>query len=196
MDPARLLEICRERGIDRVAITDHNAFQGALEAAERDPERVILGEEIKTTQGELLGYYMQDFVPPGLTPQETIARLRDQGAVISVAHPCDPLRAGSWSKEDLTAILPLIDAVEIRNARTMSSRANRLAAALAAEAMLPGTAGSDAHAYLEIGRVQMRLPAFNDAQSFLKALHSAECFGRRSPLWVHLLSRYAAWRKK
>ena len=76
MSPARLLAVCRQRGVERVAVTDHDAIQGAFEAAALDPRRVIVGEEIRTTEGELLGYFMQEFVPPGLSPEETIARLR------------------------------------------------------------------------------------------------------------------------
>ncbi|MGH2607416.1 MAG: PHP domain-containing protein, partial [Anaerolineales bacterium] len=83
MRPERLVEVCRRRGIDRVAITDHNTTLGALEAARHDPERVIVGEEILTTRGELLAYFVTEEVPAGLAPREAIARLREQDAVIS-----------------------------------------------------------------------------------------------------------------
>lgn len=196
MTPARLLETCRRRGVDRIAITDHNAVAGAFEAAALDPVRVVVGEEIQTTEGEILAYYVREEVPPGLSPEETMERLRRQGAVISVSHPFDGVRPGAWREEDLSRILHLLDAIEVFNARVWSGRANRRAAAFARRARLPGTAGSDAHAYLEVGRAGLRLPAFDDAEGLRGALWEAEVVGRRSTYLVHLLSRYAAIRRR
>lgn len=195
MLPGRLIDIARRRGLQRLAITDHNAFDGALRAAEIDPELIIPGEEIMTTGGELLAYYVREHVPPGLTPERTIEVLRQQGAVISVAHPFDAFRKGHWGETELREILPLVDAVEVFNARVASPAANRRASALAAAAGKPGTAGSDAHAYLEVGRATMHLPEFHDAAGLRTALGGAEVRGRLSPYWVHLLSRYASWSK-
>ena len=196
MLPGRLIDVARRRGLQRLAITDHNVFDGARQAAEIDPELVIPGEEIMTTGGELLGYYIRELVPPGLTPQRTIDLLRQQGAVISVAHPFDTFRAGHWDEAELREILPLVDAIEVSNARVASVEHNRRASELAAAASKPGTAGSDAHAYLEVGRTTMRLPDFYDAESLRAALSAGEVRGRLSPYWVHLLSRYAVWRKQ
>jgi len=196
MLPAKLLEVCRARGIDRVAITDHNTIEGALEAHDLAPERVIVGEEIMTTCGEILGYFMREQIPAGLSPQATIQRLRMQGALISVSHPYDSVRAGSWSEADLRQILPLVDAIEVFNARTWSASANPRAQALAIEAGIRGTAGSDAHAYLEVGRAVMRLHDFDRPTGMLASLLSAQVEARRSSPLVHLLSRYASWRKR
>jgi predicted metal-dependent phosphoesterase TrpH len=195
MLPEHILEACVRRNIDRIAITDHNAINGALEAATLDPERVIIGEEIMTTQGELLGYFMKEFIPPGLTPQETISRLRSQGAFISVAHPFDYIRQGAWKEGALLEILDLVDALEVFNARTWSSNANRRAEELAKERKLLRTAGSDAHAPLEIGRAVMNLQSFNDAESMRQSLSTATIQARRSSPLVHLFSRYATLRK-
>jgi len=196
MLPARLIETARRRALQRLAITDHNAFEGARQAVRIDPELIIPGEEIMTTGGELLAYYVQELVPPGLTPEGTIEILRQQGAVISIAHPFDALRAGSWDEAELRQILPLVDAVEVFNSRVGSAGQNRRAAELAAAIGKPGTAGSDAHAYFEVGRTAVRLPAFHDADTLRAALPAAEVVGRLSPYWVHLFSRYAVWRKK
>ncbi|MEW6567943.1 MAG: PHP-associated domain-containing protein [Chloroflexota bacterium] len=193
--PDRLLELCRRRGLDRIAITDHNTIAGAREAAHLDPGRVIIGEEIHTTEGELLAFFLQEEVPPGLTPEQTIARLRAQGALISVSHPFDSLRSGGWSEVRLRTLLPMVDALEVFNARVWSSSANHQAAALATELGLLGTAGSDAHAYAEVGRVRMQLPSFDDASGFRQALIHARIVGRRSSPLVHLASRWATWCK-
>lgn len=195
MLPDRILEICRQREIDKVAITDHNTIEGALKAAELDPERVIIGEEIQTTKGELLAYFVRDLIPADLAPEDAIERLRSQGALISVSHPLDWMRDGAWSMEDLQRIMPLVDALEVFNARSWCSWSNRRAAGLAAGSGLLGTAGSDAHAYSEIGRAIMRMPVFRDAEEMRLALASAQIAGRRSTPLVHLASRYASVRK-
>lgn len=195
MQPRKLLAICRERGIDRLAITDHNNIRGALEAAAIDPQRVIMGEEIMTSGGELLAYFVQEQVPPGLSPEATIALLRAQDAVISVAHPFDSLRRGAWNLAQLMEIAPLVDAMETFNSRNFACRANRRAALFASQAGLLATAGSDAHAYLEVGRARMQLPDFESAQSFRLALADAKILARPSLPLVHLFSRYASLRK-
>ena len=195
MLPAKVLEVCRQRGIDRVAITDHNTIEGALRASKLDPERVIVGEEIRTQKGELIAYFVREEVPPGLEPEQAIERLRSQGAFISVSHPLDKLRSKNWSIEDLRSILPLVDALEVFNARSWCSLSDRRAAGLVAEYGLLGTAGSDAHAYAEIGRAIMRMPVFDSAEEMRNALANAQITGRRSMPLVHLASRYASVRK-
>jgi len=194
--PRGLLEVCRKRGIDRLAVTDHNSLGGALEAAALAPELFIVGEEILTTEGELLGYFMAEEVPAGLSPQETIDRLRRQGAVISVSHPYDYARQGAWREDVLRPLLPQVDALEAFNARTYSAGPNAQAAALARQAGVPGLAGSDAHAPFEVGRGLTQLEPFHDAETFRRALASARLVPHRSPAWVHLVSRYAVLRKR
>jgi predicted metal-dependent phosphoesterase TrpH len=194
--PEKLLKTCQQKGINRIVITDHNTTRGAIAAQQIDPERVIIGEEIMTTRGELLAMYMQEEIPPRLTPEETIARLRDQGAFISVSHPFDRLRNGSWQEEDLLAIAPLVDAIEVFNARCMSADFNRQAAAFAQQHQIPGTVGSDAHGAYEIGQAAMILPEFTDAHSLKAALSSAKFETRLSSPFVHFTSRYAVWYKQ
>jgi predicted metal-dependent phosphoesterase TrpH len=194
--PARLLETCRRKGIDRVVITDHNTIQGALRAKELDPERVIIGEEIMTQTGEILAAFVREEIPPGLPARETIDRLRDQGAFISVSHPFDSMRSGSWLRHDLIDIANLVDAIEIFNARCMLPSYNSQAHAFAKEYKLPGTAGSDAHAPSELGMARMLLPPFDDSAGLRSALQKVEYRLRLSGPWVHFYSRYAYWRKR
>jgi len=186
-----LLKTCEKKGIDRVVITDHNSTRGAFAAQKLDPQRVIIGEEILTTKGELLAAYMTEEIPRGLTPTETITRLRDQGAFISVSHPFDKLRSGHWQEEDLLAIAPLVDTIEIFNARCMSPDFNRLADEFAKEHHLEGTVGSDAHAAFEVGRAAMLLPDFDDAESLKAILPQAKYETRLSSPLVRFTSRYA-----
>jgi hypothetical protein len=194
--PKELIHAARARGLDRVVITDHNTIAGALEAQLLAPELVIVGEEIMTTRGEILAAFVSEEVPSGLSPEETIHRLRDQGAFISISHPFDSWRSGSWKKEDLLAIVHLVDAIEIFNARCMSPGANALAMAFAREHSLAGTAGSDAHAVFEIGAAWLNLPPFMDAEGLQKQVHEGKVGGRLSPFWVHFASRFASLKKK
>lgn len=191
-----ILRLCDQRGIDRIAITDHNSTDGARALKALAPDRVIVGEEIMTTQGEILAYYVQETVPAGLTPAETIRRLRAQGAVISVSHPFDRLRKGAWQEADLRRIAGLVDAVEVFNARCMFPEDNAQALAFAQEHGLLGTAGSDAHTPVEYGRAAARMQPFDGPESFLEALRQADIVGRLSPFYVHFGSTAAKWSKK
>lgn len=194
--PADLVKSCRRQGIDRVVITDHNEIAGAIEAQRLDPQRVIIGEELMTTQGELLAAFVQERLPPGLTPVEAITHLRAQGAFISVSHPFDSTRSGSWNPEDLLAILPLIDAIETFNARCLTAQANHRALEFAQKHGLAGTVGSDAHTLRELGRAVLILPDFHDAESLYQVLPQAQTRTRLSSPWIHLTSRWAVWSKK
>lgn len=195
LPPEKLVEACRKKKIDRVVVTDHNTIQGALRAKEIDPGRVIVGEEIKTGNGELLAAFMTKEIPPGLSPIETIARLRDQGAFISVSHPFDRMRSGSWQIDDLFDIIHLVDAIETFNARSMFPGANQQARDFAAEHELLRTAGSDAHTAYELGKASMIMPPFQDAESLRKALRTALFDVSQSSWLIHFSSRYAVWRK-
>ena len=194
--PAEIVAAARRLGLDKLIITDHNTLAGALQAHELAPDLVIVGEEVLTREGEILAFFVTEEVPAGLPAREAIARLREQGAVLSVAHPFDRLRQGHWNLAALLDLLPLVDAVEVFNARAMWPGANRLAQRFAQRHGLPGTAGSDAHAALEVGRAVTFLPPFANAEEMRTALRRAQWQGRPSGWWVHLLSRYAKLRRR
>lgn len=190
--PHKLVDACRRKGIDRVIVTDHNTIKGALAAQALDPELVIVGEEIMTTRGEILAAFVTEEIPPLLTPQETIRRLKDQGAFISVSHPFDRLRAGGWRKDDLLDILPQVDAIEVFNSRCMNPDFNRQAQAFAEEHNIPGTVGSDAHVALELGRSLLILEQFEGPDEIRKVIRGGIPKVKWSPPWFHLTSRYAS----
>lgn len=195
-DLDRLLASCRRKQIHRLVIADHNTITGAKRAQKIDPERVIIGEEIMTQGGELLAVFVQEEVPPGLSPTETIRRLRDQGAFISVSHPFDRLRKGHWELTTLVEIIPLIDAIETFNARNMWPGSNKQAQDFAEQHMLLGTVGSDAHTIFEVGKATQLLPPFDDARSLKISLSQAQNEVASSGIWIHITSRYAVWFKK
>jgi len=195
--PKKLIKACQRKKIDRVIITDHNTIAGATQAKELDPERVIIGEEIMSTQGEILAAFVTEEIPAGLPPMTVIQHLRQQGAFISIAHPFDKHRSGHWQTKDLIAILPYIDAIETFNARCILPHYNYKAQNFAQEYQLQGTYGSDAHTALELGRGALLVPEFDDAASLREALKNAVVppLILSTPL-IHLASRYAALYKQ
>ena len=187
----------RKIGLNKVAVTEHNRLDGSLVAKALAPDLVIVGEEIKTTHGEIIAYYVQEEVPRGLSPQETIRRLREQGAVISIPHPLDSLRSSAMRLRNVLTVIDDVDALEVRNARCVRPADNLAAAKLAEERGKLVTAGSDAHTLAELGQCYMKMPPFEDnAESFRAALAAAIPAGEVSPFWPHFASTYARWRKR
>jgi predicted metal-dependent phosphoesterase TrpH len=192
----RVIETCRHKGIDRIAITDHNTAAGALALAKLAPDLVIPGEEIMTTRGEILAFFVREAIPRGLSPDETIRRLRDQGAVISVSHPYDRLRKGAWEESELHKIVDLVDAIEVFNSRCLFTEDNTRALAFALAHHKPGTVGSDAHIPYELGRATLRMPPFEGSGDFLESLKHATPATSISPAWVHGFSTVAKYVRK
>lgn len=194
--PEDLIRVAHEKGLDRLVITDHNSIAGARAAQGLDPELVIVGEEIMTTRGEILAAFVREEIPAGLTPQETIRRLKEQGAFISVSHPFDEMRKGGWKEPDLLEIIPYVDAIEVFNSRCMDPRFNDRAGAFAQKHNLAGTVGSDAHALFEVGKSVVLLDQFDGPDGMRKVIRKAKYRTKLSPWWVHFTSRYASVKKK
>ncbi len=190
--PVDLVAMARRKGIDRVIITDHNSISGAREAQLIAPELIIVGEEIMTTQGEILAAFVAEEIPAYLTPQETIRRLKAQGAFISVSHPFDEFRKGGWKESELLEILPYVDAIEVFNSRCVFPRFNHKADLFAQKYNIAGTVGSDAHAAFELGRSIMLLDQFSGADEMREVIRRGIPKVKWSPPWFHLASRYAS----
>jgi hypothetical protein len=196
LKPKDLLAACQRKGVDRVVVTDHNTIKGALVAQQLDPQRVIVGEEIMTQRGELLAAFLKEGVPAGLAPAETIELLKAQRAFISVSHPFDVYRKGHWNMTDLIDILPMIDAIEVFNSRSIAPEHNRKAGKFAQQYALAGTVGSDAHTGREIGKAIMLVPDFQNADDLRRVIHQGDFKVGLSSAWIHFTSRYAVWYKK
>jgi len=191
-----VLKKCEERGVDRLAITDHNTIRGALRAKEMDPERVIVGEEILTAEGgEILAWFVKEELPGNLPALEAMQRLKEQGAYISLSHPFDFSRHG-WTRAQLESVLPYLDAVEVFNSRTLSPELNKRAARFAAEHELAGTVGSDAHLLMEVGRTTMSLPPFNNAAELREVILQGEPQLKQAPFWIRPATHLAIFRQK
>ena len=187
-----VIRTCQAVGIDRIAITDHNEINGALRARDLAPDLVIVGEEVMTTQGELLCLFIEQHIPRGLTPEEVIGRVRDQGGIVGAAHPFDYPRRAGLGPENIIRLRHQLDFLEVYNARTRDESANDRANALALELGLARTVGSDAHTLVEIGRCRVRMDEFAGPSEFLLALGRAELITNHSPWTVSFGSRIAA----
>lgn len=194
-DYDRIIESVLTSGLDGIAVTDHNEFDGALELTKRAPFIVVPGEEIKTSAGEVIGLFLQEKIPAKLDPLETVKRIREQGGLVYVPHPFDELRGSRIERWALDLIRPHIDLLEVFNARNALGRYNRRAIAYAREYDLRAGAGSDAHTYAEYGHAYVDLPPFQDAEGFRKALTSGTWYGRLSSPFVHLRTRLDRTRK-
>lgn len=186
----KLIERAKLRGLNKLAITDHDTIKGALKAQEINPELIIVGEEVMTTEGELLALFVKDEVPGNLHPMAAIEELRRQGAFISVSHPFERRRNG-WDPGILEKIVPYLDAIEVFNARCELKSMNDLAQAFAKRHDLAGTAGSDAHVLWEVGSAWVTLPYFSTADGLRAAIKTATISGKLSGGMVHLGSRWA-----
>lgn len=185
-----VIDAVQQRGLDAIAVTDHNTIQGALELRDLAPFPVIVAEEIRTTAGEIFGYFVEQEIPRGLPLEETIARVKDQGGLVGVPHPVDRTRSGIGDAQ-VRRCAADIDLIEGFNARCVLPAYNRRARQLARELNKPVTAGSDAHSAREIGNGYVELAPFDDAESFLENMTSATWHGRRTNPVVRLASTWA-----
>lgn len=184
--PEKIVQRCIDSGINCLAITDHNSIAGALEIKRIAPFKVIVGEEILTSQGEIIGYFLSEEIPAHLSPEETVKRIKAQGGLVCIPHPCDSLRPQSrLQRRALERIMSQIDLIEVYNSRTLLLRDATRARQLAQKHGFPGTVGSDAHVVQEVGRSFIEIPEFNDAEQFRKALALGRITGNRTSIVIH-----------
>lgn len=196
-DPERVLARALERGMNRIAITDHDRLEVALRMADRYPDLVIAGEEVKTREGiDVIGLYLTEVIPKGTPAREVCRRVRDQGGVVYLPHPYAPGKgaSGRYAEE----LAPLVDVVEVFNARLHPVGRNEPARELASlHGKLRG-AGSDAHTLGEVAGAWVEVPRHpNEPGALLDALADVRrVHGREASRLVHLASTWAKVRKK
>jgi dephospho-CoA kinase len=193
--PADVVHRARAVGLDRIAITDHNEIEGAFEARAIDPELVIIGEEVRTSEGlDLIGLFLSEHIPRGGTFREVAAEIRRQGGIVYVPHPFDSHRG--TTEAFLDEVVDCIDAIEGFNARIHDPRRNQRAQNWALAHGFPLGAGSDAHLLSKIGQARVVMPAFSGPAEFLSALSDGRIEGRASSYLVHLGSTWAKIARK
>jgi hypothetical protein len=173
-----LLQTARDRGLGAIAITDHNEVSGALEArkiAEQMGDlKVIVAEEIKTAeQGEVIGLFLEEKIPKGLTMAETIAEIRAQGGLVYVPHPFDRFHSVP-DYEHLLDMVEEIDLLEVFNPRVALTAFNEEAVRFASKYRIVPAAGSDSHVAQGLGSVRQRIHDFDGPAEFLEAMRDAD----------------------
>lgn len=173
-----IIEVCQEKGINAVAVTDHGTIEGAEKLKEKIEKKnakikIITGEEIFTTQGEIIGLFLKERIPYSLSPEETIRRIKKQGGLVYIPHPFIPLIANSLGGE-LYEFHTEIDIIEVFNARSFFRRSGKRASQFARDNKIVAAVGSDAHTRFEIGNAYIELEDFNEPQEFLRNLRGAK----------------------
>jgi predicted metal-dependent phosphoesterase TrpH len=192
----RIVRTCLDRGINCVALTDHNSFASALDLQRLAPFPVIPGEEIMTREGEIIGLFLQAEIPRGMSAGATAEEIKRQGGVVYIPHPFDRLRKGPLATEALLEIVDMVDVVETFNSRiTLMGDVPAAERFAVAHGKLWG-AGSDAHVWWELGRSYVEMDEFEGKDGFLESLAQGKTVGRLSAPTVHIFSSYAKWRKR
>jgi predicted metal-dependent phosphoesterase TrpH len=192
--PDELAEAVAESGIDVLCITDHGTINGAVELARSGALgcRVIVGEEVRTAAGEVIGLFLTERLPFGMKPADAVHAIRSQGGLVYVPHPFDPMRH-CLAEDALEALAATggLDAVEALNAKVSLDHLNRRAAEFAATHGLAAGAGSDAHVASAVGAAYVEMPDFDDASpaSFLQSLRAGRVVG-------HHYDAPRAWRPR
>jgi len=189
-----LVKHCLEAGINCLAVTDHDTIAGALKLREIAPFKIIIGEEISTSAGDLIGLFLNEEIPPALSPQETIARIKSQGGLADIPHPFGRWPGYNCKKLRAPEIISRVDIIEVSNSATLLP-SSRKAWNLALKYNLAPSAGSDAHTLGEIGKAYVEIAEFDSPADFLVSLSQGSIFGRKSGLLAHLTSAWAAWAK-
>ncbi|MBT4512061.1 MAG: PHP domain-containing protein [Chloroflexi bacterium] len=175
-----IVKRCQKLGIDCVAVTDHNTIEGALRMKEIAPFPVIVGEEVMSSSGEIIGYFLKQSIPKGLPPSEVMARIKDQGGLVCPPHPFDGFGRYPLKTSDREILVSHIDIIEIFNARSIRGNFSAQARSYAEQHGFLCSAGSDSHSTREVGNAYVEMPAFDDSEGFKIALGKGQVFGRKN----------------
>lgn len=192
----KIVSRCQEVGINCIAICDHGTAEGALKMREISPFPVIVAEEILTPHGEIMGMFLEETIPSGLSVEQTISRIRAQGGLVCIPHPFDIFRGSALRSNILEEIAEQIDILEVLNSRYILGRSSTKALAFALKYGIAQSAGSDAHTPHEIGNAYVEMPEFNGRDDFLEALEKGKISGHRTTPLIHFASAWARLKKK
>ena len=192
----KIVNRCREIGINCIAICDHGTAEGALRLRDIAPFPVIVAEEILTPKGEIIGMFLEQTIPSGLSVDKTIAQIRSQGGLVCIPHPYDMFRQSALRNNIIEEIAEQIDIIEVFNSRTLLPQNSAKALALALKYGVAKSAGSDAHTLSEIGNAYVEMPEFNGKDDFLQALEKGNISGHRTNPFIHFASVWTRLRKQ
>lgn len=191
MPPEVLVDRCVKKGITCLAVTEHNNIAGAVYVQQIAPFKVIIGEEIKTDHGEIIGLFLKEEVPRDLSPAETVERIHRQGGLAAVPHPFDRFRGSRLDEEWLVKLAGQIDITEAFNCRTTLLRDSERAEDYGRRRGHALGIGSDSHTPIEVGGAHIEMEDFDlrDPQEFLAKLRQGRLVGQRANPLVHVPTR-------
>jgi len=192
----QVISRCLKVGINCIAVADHGTAEGALKMQKIAPFPVIVAEEILTPHGEIMGMFLKETIPSGLSVEQTLSQIKAQDGLVCIPHPYDGVRQSALSNQILEELVEQIDIIEVFNARSVLPWASNKSQILAKEYSLQKSAGSDAHTLQEIGNAYVEMPEFKGKDEFLKALAAGKIFGRRANPLVHVSSTWARFKKR
>ena len=195
MSLEEIIKRCLETNINCISISDHDTVEGALKMQDIAPFKVIVAEEILTPNGEIMGIFLKEGIPSGISIEEAISRIKAQDALVCLPHPFDPFRGLRLNNNRLEELAEQIDIIEVFNARSPLSGPATKAQTFAMKYDLPGIVGSDAHSPSEIGYTYIEMPEFNGKDDFLQALRKGKISTRKSSYLVHLSSTWTRLKK-
>ncbi len=163
---------------------------------EISPFPVIVAEEILTPHGEIMGMFLEETIPSGLSVEQVISRIRAQGALVCIPHPFDTFRQSALRSNMLEEIAEQIDIIEVFNSRTLLPQDSAKALAFALKYGIAQSAGSDAHTHYEIGNAYVEMPEFNGKDDFLQALEKGNISGHRTTPLIHFAGVWTKLRKR
>ena len=187
-----VIERCQQLGINCIAIADHGTIEGALEMQHLAPFTVVVAEEVLTPHGEIMGMFLKETIPNGLSVEQTIAQIRAQDGIVCIPHAFDTFRPSALGEKIVEEIAQQIDVIEVFNARCLLQRSADKALAFARKYNTVQSAGSDAHTPGEIGNAYVEMAEFKGRDDFLQALAKGKIMGRRTSPLTHFAS---AWNK-
>lgn len=193
----QFIDLYQKTGFDCLAVTDHNEIAGAKELAKEGQFKIIIGEEIETKDGDLIGLFLKEKIEPHQSLEATIGQIKRQKGLVYLPHPFDRLRRNVISPKKIAEIIESVDLIEIFNARNLFAADDKkverfLKETLGSNLPLP-VCGTDAHTKYEIGKTYLEMPNFNDPDSFLVSIKNSRLIVNYSPKFVHLITKLKKW---
>lgn len=192
----KIISRCLETGINCVAIADHGTIEGALKMQSLAPFPVIIAEEILTPHGEIMGMFLKETIPSGLSAPEAISQIKAQDALVCIPHPFDKIRHSGLNSNMIEEMAGQLDVIEVFNARSLIHQPSTKAQMFAEKYGIGQSAGSDAHTLLEIGNACVEMPEFNGKGDFLQALAKGTICGHRTNPLIHFASGWTRLKSK
>jgi predicted metal-dependent phosphoesterase TrpH len=202
INPQKFIETCVRKGVTCIAVTDHNEIEGAFVIEKLARERaagelkVVVGEEVKTAEGEIIGLFLKELVQRGMSPEDTVDAIHAQGGLAVIPHPYDIFRRSVLTDEAIERVKARVDAIEGFNCRNILARHDAKARDTAAGVDKPITLGTDSHSPWELGGASLEIDDFETPEDLLRSLRGGRIVGGRSLPMVHWISTYAKirWR--